>query len=171
MKRLILMRHAKTEPWIDGIDDHGRALISRGHEAAKRIAEAIAEEGWQPDHAIVSTARRTRETWGHFSSVHSACHVSFDEGLYLAGERRILELVTDADNASTLLVIGHNPGMHDAALGLMRMAGSLDHQSALRLSTKMPTGAAALYEAEEDGVFNPAQFRLYRFIRPKDLIL
>ena len=60
MKRLILMRHAKTEPWDELIDDHGRALTDVGHQAADVICAALQTSGWAPDKAVVSSARRTR---------------------------------------------------------------------------------------------------------------
>lgn len=171
MKRLILMRHAKTEPWSEGIDDHGRALTCSGHKAAAAMAIALQGEGWEPDQALVSTARRTRETWKEMSSVFPACEAQFDEALYLAGERGIMDLISDLDTASTLLVIGHNPGLHDLSVRMLREAGSLDHQAALRLSSKLPTAAAAMFEADEAGDFVPVHFRLRNFIRPKDLDL
>ena len=59
MKRLILMRPAKTEPWSEGIADHARALTPVGHEAAAAMAAMLKSEGWSPQKAIVSTARRT----------------------------------------------------------------------------------------------------------------
>ena len=170
MKRLILMRHAKTEPWTEGIDDHGRALTPVGHEDAVRMAAALTAEGWVPDRALVSSARRTRETWSHLSPGLARCEVLVDEALYLAGERGIADFIAEADGASTLLIIGHNPGMHDLAVRLVREAGSSDHQAAMRIAAKFPTGAAALFEAEDDGAFVPATLRLQAFLRPKDLV-
>lgn len=170
MKRLILMRHAKTEPWSEGIDDHARALTPVGHEAAPAMARALKAEGWSPQRAIVSTARRTRETWTHLSNAFSACELSLEDDLYLAGERGIADLISEHDAVGTLIVIGHNPGLHDLALSILRAAGSLDHQAAIRIAAKLPTGAAVLFEAEEDGAFVPAHFRLRNFIKPKDLL-
>ena len=76
MQRLILMRHAKTEPWTEGIDDHARALTPVGHEAAAAMASALKAEGWVPEKAIISTARRTRETWVHLSDVFGTCDMT-----------------------------------------------------------------------------------------------
>lgn len=170
MKRLILMRHAKTEPWTEGVDDHARALTPSGHKAALHMALEIKEMGWAPDLALVSTARRTRETSSHIKSVIEACDLMFEEGLYLAGERGISDLISEHESAETLLIIGHNPGMHDLALSLMRASGSADHRAAIKLASKLPTGACALYEAEEDGTFLPVHFVLQAFLRPKDVL-
>ncbi|MHA7899499.1 MAG: SixA phosphatase family protein [Henriciella sp.] len=170
MQRLILMRHAKTEPWSEGIDDHGRALTPTGHEAAIAMAGALEGEGWAPDLAIVSTARRTRETWTHLKAVFTTAEMILEEDLYLAGERGIADIISDNDNARTLIIIGHNPGLHDLALNILRAAGSLDHQAAIRIAAKLPTGAAVLFEADENGPFKPEHFRLRNFIKPKDLM-
>lgn len=170
MQRLILMRHAKTEPWSEGIDDYARALTPLGHDAAKAMAFALKSEGWSPKKAIVSTARRTRETWAHLSAVFDDCDMTLEEDLYLAGERGVSEMIGDNDGASTLIIISHNPGLHDLALSILRAAGSHDHQAAIRIAAKLPTGAAVLFEAEKDGAFVPAHFRLRNFIKPKDIM-
>jgi phosphohistidine phosphatase len=170
MKRLILMRHAKTENWTEGVDDHARALTPSGHEAAAAMAVTLRTEGWTPERAVVSTARRTRETWKHLSSAFEGAEVKIEDELYLAGERGIMDFISDNDGAKTLMIVGHNPGLHDLAVRLVREAGSTDHQAAMRVAAKMPTGAAALFEAAEDGAFLPTQFRLQNFIRPKDVI-
>ncbi|MEL6825115.1 MAG: histidine phosphatase family protein [Pseudomonadota bacterium] len=170
MQRLILMRHAKTEPWTEGVDDHARALTPVGHEAAAAMAVALKTEGWAPERAVVSTARRTRETWVHLSAVFESCEMILEEDLYLAGERGVSDLIADHDGARTLIIISHNPGLHDLSLSILRAAGSRDHQAAIRIASKLPTGAAVLFEADEDGAFVPAHFRLRNFIKPKDVL-
>ena len=170
MKRLILMRHAKTEAWTEGVDDHSRALTPAGHLAAEAMAAALAQAEWLPQRAIISSARRTRETWGHLSELFEGCEAVFEEGLYLAGERGISDYIAEIDGTDTVLIVGHNPGMHDLAVRLVRNAGSADHQAAMRVSAKLPPGGAALFEADQNGAFVPIHFRLRRFIRPKDLV-
>lgn len=169
MKRLILMRHAKTEPWTEGIDDHGRALTPGGHEAATLIAIGLKERGWIPTRAIISSARRTRETWKHLSAVFDDCEMEVEDGLYLAGERGISEFISEADDTDTLLIVGHNPGMHDLSMRMVRKAGSANHRAAVRVASKFPTGSAAMFEADEDGKFVPVHFLLQKFLRPKDI--
>jgi len=169
MKRLILMRHAKTEAWNEGIDDHGRALTERGHQDADLMAEALVSRGWVPGLALVSTARRAKETWAHLTPAFEASEHRFMEDLYLSGMRGLLDTITQHDGVSTLMLVAHNPGMHDCAVEIMRQGGGRDHHAALTLSAKMPTGAAALFEAEEDAAFLSQNFRLVDFIKPKDL--
>lgn len=170
MQRLILMRHAKTEPWSEGIDDHARALTPVGHEAAIAMGKVLKAEGWTPEKAIVSTARRTRETWAHLSDIFGTTSIMLEEDLYLAGERGISDIIADQAGAKSLIIIGHNPGLHDLALSILREAGSRDHQAAIRIAAKLPTGAAVLFEADEDGAFVPARFQLQNFIKPKDVL-
>ena len=62
MLRLLLLRHAKSD-WPDGVDDHDRPLAERGRRAGPLMARYMTGEGLIPDLALISTARRTRETW------------------------------------------------------------------------------------------------------------
>ena len=169
MKRLILMRHAKTEPWGEGIDDHGRALTERGIVDAARMATELKAMGWSPDQILVSTARRARETCSEVAKVFEGERVRPMESLYLSGVRGLLDAVSENDGAETLMLIGHNPGLHDFALSLYRESGSLDHQASLRLVEKFPTSCVALFESDEDEPFLPVHFRLADVLRAKDL--
>tara|TARA_B100001540_G_scaffold301223_1_gene307449 strand:- start:45 stop:575 length:531 start_codon:yes stop_codon:yes gene_type:complete len=168
MKRLILMRHAKTEPWGEGIDDFARALTDRGKEDAKRMAEELVAMGWSPERILVSTARRARETCSEVAKVFEGEKVRPMESLYLSGVRGLSEAVSQNDGAGTLMVIGHNPGLHDFAIDILREGGSADHQESMRLVEKFPTSCCALFENEEDGAFVPVHFRLATILRAKD---
>jgi len=168
MKRLILMRHAKTEPYGEGIDDFGRALTEQGHSDARRIAEELVAMGWSAERILVSTARRARETCSEVARVFEGEKVRPMESLYLCGVRGLADAVKQNDGAGTLMVIGHNPGIHDFALDILRDGGSLDHYASLRLSEKFPTSCAALFEREEDGSFVPVLYRLAGVLRAKD---
>lgn len=168
MKRLILMRHAKTEPWAEGIDDFGRALTPQGHGDARRMAEELVSLGWSPERILVSSARRARETCSEVAAVMTGEKVRPMESLYLTGVRGLTEAVAQNDGAGTLMVIGHNPGLHDFALSILREGGAEDHQASLRLNEKFPTSCIALFETAEAGAFVPAQFRLVQVLRAKD---
>lgn len=168
MKRLVLMRHSKTEPWSEGIDDFSRALTQQGHADARRMAEEIVAMGWSPERILVSSARRARETCSEVAKVVTGEKVRPMESLYLTGLRGLSEAVAQNDKAQTLMLIGHNPGLHDFALSILREGGSLDHAAALRLHEKFPTSCAAMFEAEEDGPFAPVNLRLAHVLRAKD---
>ena len=169
MKRLILMRHAKTEPWSEGIDDFARALVDRGVDDAKNVAERLKSRGWSPNLILVSTARRARETCSEVAKVIDDERIRPMETLYLSGVRGLHEVVRAADKEETLMLIGHNPGIHDFACDIFGAAGTDNHPVALRLHEKFPTGCVALFEADEDGAFVAAQFKLVDVIRAKDL--
>ena len=170
MKRLILLRHAKTEPWNEGVNDRDRILTPRGHGDAEAMAVAMREEGWAPDLALISTARRTRETWQHLSLVFPQCRKILSDDLYLAGIPAIESLIAKhSADVSTLLVIGHNPGLHDLATLILRQAGSENHRASVRLAAKLPTCAAAFFEQEVDGPYVPVLMKLVDFIKPKNL--
>lgn len=63
MKRLILMRHAKSS-WADpGQPDHDRPLNDRGIDAAARVGKWLRARGYRPDQALVSTVARAQQTW------------------------------------------------------------------------------------------------------------
>lgn len=168
MKRLILMRHAKTEPWTEGIDDFGRALTPQGHEDARRMAEELVVLGWSPELILVSSARRARETCAEVAAVVTGEKVRPMESLYLTGVRGLAEAVRQNDGPETLMVIGHNPGLHDFALTLLKEAGAADADAAGRLHEKFPTSCAALFEAASAGPFVPAQMKLVSVLRAKD---
>lgn len=169
MKRLILMRHAKTESWADGIDDHGRALTARGHEDARRLARHLKAENWSPDRILVSTARRARETCAEIADIFEGERVRPMESLYLTNVRGLTEIVRANDDVQTLMLIGHNPGMHEFALSILREAGSAEHHSSRRLYEKFPTACTALFEADEDSRFLPVFFPLIELVRAKDI--
>lgn len=168
MKRLILMRHAKTEPWLEGIDDFGRALTPQGRSDARRMAEELVALGWAPEQILVSSARRARETCAEVASVITGEKVRPMESLYLTGVRGLNEAVAQNDQVGALMVIGHNPGLHDFALGVLREGGAAQQEASQRLNEKFPTSCAALFEAERDGPFVPARFRLVHILRARD---
>ncbi len=170
MQRLILLRHAKTEAWYEGVDDHGRALTAQGHDDCDNLAAALETAGWAPDLALVSTARRTRETWAHLAHRFMQTVTIPVDDLYLASAETLGEvLATHQDRSGTILMLGHNPGLHDFACDLLRQAGSHDDHAARHLRNEMPTGCAALFDAGEETGFVAAHFRLFDVIRVRDL--
>ncbi|MEL7128247.1 MAG: histidine phosphatase family protein [Pseudomonadota bacterium] len=169
MKRLMLMRHAKTEPWFQGTDDISRALLPRGYTDTSLIGKYLVASKWRPDRVLVSTARRTRETWGGLAPLFPGAEAHLLDDLYLTGTRGIDGLVRAHEDVKTLMIIGHNPGIHDFACQILREAGTQDQPSAQMLFMKMPTGATALFEAGNDRSFDPVDFPLAQFVRPKAL--
>jgi len=168
--RLILLRHAKSEKPEPGMRDHERTLNSRGRTETPRIGAYMARHALIPDRVLVSTARRTRETWERLAPAFAlAPTVIFDDGLYDAPPERILAIVKETERrVRTLLVIGHNPGLHDAARLLI---ASGDVEARERLNEGMPTAAFAVidFAGKDWDKLHPRGGRLERFVSPRSL--
>lgn len=168
MRRLILLRHAKSDR-PPGVADLDRPLNPRGRQAAPRMGAYIAEAGLRPDHVLLSPSRRTLETWDAVRGPLDGNPGETVPALYEAGAAQILEVVRGApDNAGTLLVVGHNPGLQDFATEAVGSGSKADRR---RLATQFPTAALAVIDFEVGGWNEVASGtgRLERFVKPKDL--
>src|SRR5438105_2422284 len=115
MRRLMLLRHAKSD-WPKGASDHDRPLGPRGRHDAPHMGEEMGLRGLRPDLAVISTARRARETWDLVAPHLGAVAQRFEDGIYEAEPKAILALIRSIDDAvGTLLVVGHNPGLEMTA--------------------------------------------------------
>lgn len=114
-RRIVLLRHAKAE-WSQE-SDHERPLADRGRKDAPVAGRRLADSGTDIDLALCSTAVRTRETWK--LAVHEfprRPRTVYEERLYEASVGELIALFNEvSDDVRTLLVIGHNPGMHGVA--------------------------------------------------------
>ncbi len=113
---LILLRHAKSD-WSGSAPDIDRPLAARGRAEAPLAGRWLANHADRIDLAIVSPAKRARETWelvsAQLAPVPSA---QFDDRVYAASADRLLDVVRDVpDNVRTVLLVGHNPGMEQLA--------------------------------------------------------
>ena len=119
MHRLHLLRHAKSSR-DEGIEDEERPLSRRGRDASRRIGEILPAGTGKVDLVLCSNALRTRETLDHLIRAYGRTPaVSIEDGLYLATVRGLLERIEAVeDEIATLLVIGHNPGLHELAIAL-----------------------------------------------------
>ncbi|MER5760533.1 histidine phosphatase family protein [Streptomyces sp. NPDC002082] len=149
--RLVLLRHAKSA-WPD-VADHERPLGPRGLRDAPAAGRWLREAGCLPALVICSTARRTRETWALAAAELGAeVPVRFDERVYAAEPEELLAVVSEVpDEVGTLLLVGHNPGLEELALGLARDAGgaaeagdAAEAGAIARLAEKFPTSAIAV---------------------------
>jgi phosphohistidine phosphatase len=167
MKRLFLLRHAKSS-WDDpGLADHDRPLAPRGKRAAKVIAEHLREERIAPDLVLCSPSQRTRETLERIApALGGDVAVEIERELYAASADRLLERLRAVDDeVESVMLIGHNPGIEQLALSL---AG--DGEKLAEVRRKYPT--AALATLEFDGRWSelePGTARLTDFVKPKQL--
>ncbi len=151
MRRLILFRHAKAEPRGPGEDDFDRPLAERGREDAALIGRALAKQNLIPDYALISPARRTAETWTCCRDSFPRLRAELNRELYNAAPEDIREAIDAvADRCDTLIVIGHNPGLHELAVDLLAEA-SAPHADIERVAARFPTATAAVYEIDPLG--------------------
>jgi phosphohistidine phosphatase len=167
MRRLLLLRHAKTERAESGGRDRDRELAPRGHAEAPKIGAYMARHGYIPDVVLVSAAKRTLQTWELIEPVLSAKpRVVVEERLYEAGPEKILDVIRKTRDARSLLVVGHNPGLHQLALQLI---ASGDVEARQRLSESLPTSGLVVIDIPFDdwSRLHPHAGRLERFVSPR----
>ena len=116
VKRVWVLRHAKSS-WDDpGLVDHDRPLAPRGRRAAKSVARWVADNGVRPGLVLCSTALRAQSTLDLVVDALGAPEVEIEDGLYHTSATDLLErlraLPTDI---ADVLVIGHNPALHELA--------------------------------------------------------
>jgi len=173
MKRLFLLRHAKTVQ-ESGEGDHARVLTVRGRGDAGLIGRYIDTHGYLPDAVLCSTSARTRETCDILSGeLARAPATDFTRGLYLASAKKMLSLIQDAPAAAnSLLVIAHNPGTEELAANLARKPKSdAEMEKSEQLKNKYSTGALAVFDFDRKSWKNVGlgEGILLEFVRPKDL--
>lgn len=168
MPRLMLLRHAKAERPA-GVADFDRPLAERGRHDSLAVGRHMAELGWLPEAALCSPARRTRETLAALlPALPAAVDATWPPDLYAADGDDILALLRAAGGGPrSLLVVGHNPAMHDAALSLL---GGTSGEAAAELHRKFPTAALAVFDCAGEWADLAAGRAVLRgFVRPRDL--
>jgi phosphohistidine phosphatase len=170
MRRLMLLRHAKSDWTRPGARDHERTLAARGREAAPRIGAYMVHHGLLPDLVVCSTAVRARETWDLVAKAFAAKPpVDYEDRIYEAGPNALLDVVKETKSSvHALLLTGHNPGMHEFA---QRLIASGDTDARARLTEKFPTGALAVIDFAVDDwrKLHPRSGRLDRLVVPRTL--
>jgi phosphohistidine phosphatase len=151
MRRLILFRHAKAEPRAAGMEDFDRPLSERGRQDAALMGRVLAGAGLVPDVALVSPARRTSETWVFARDAFPPIRAQLNRALYDASPATIrAEVEAVADRADTLVVVGHNPGLHQTAVDLLADGGAAATELR-RVGARFPTATAAVLAFDEVG--------------------
>ena len=167
MRRLLLLRHAKTERPEPGERDRNRKLTKRGREDAPLIGAYMARHGLVPDLALVSPATRAEETWALVAkALPTAPKVMEEEGIYNAGRDKLIGIIRKARDAHVLLVVGHNPGLHDLAVSLI---ASGDVEARERVNEKLPTSGLVVIDLAFDdwSRMHPNAGRIERFVSPR----
>jgi phosphohistidine phosphatase len=171
MRQLLLLRHAKSA-WDDPkLADHARPLNPRGRKAAAAMGRAMRDLGLAaPDVVLVSSARRSLQTLEALEPWDETPLIEPMDALYLASGLQILKVIHGvAETARSVLVIGHNPGLHEFAQ-LIAGPRAKEDRAARRLAEGYPTAALAEFaiagpwwQLEQGGA------ALTRFLVPRDL--
>jgi phosphohistidine phosphatase len=165
MRQLILMRHAKSSWSEPDQRDLDRPLNKRGRRSAALIAAWLKSNRYRPDHALVSNARRTQETWSRIVEKIGGTATTHVPELYQADPAAILTAVQHAPDVERLLVLGHQPGIGGFARLVLETAPD-DAAFA-----KFPTGATAVidFDATDLRDITLGSGRLRDFVVPRTL--
>jgi phosphohistidine phosphatase len=172
MRRLMLLRHAKTEHDAPSGRDRDRRLDNRGRNDAEEIGGWIGRHPPFPDSVLVSHAVRAHQTWEiaweAMKDLVPEPRVEVLPELYGANPSQFLQTIRDASAADPrrLMLVGHNPGMHELALAL---AGSGDAAGRKALGDNLPTSGLAVFDFAVDDWADVAfrRGRLVLFVTPK----
>ncbi|HUK95667.1 MAG TPA: histidine phosphatase family protein [Gaiellaceae bacterium] len=164
---LYLLRHAKSS-WEDpSLPDRERPLAPRGRRDSQRIAKHLARLEIDPELVLCSDAVRTRETLELIRPALGAAEVRLEEGLYAASSDELLERIRLVpETVTSVMLIGHNPGMQALALLLVSRGAELE-----RLEAKFPTAALAtlVFPKTTWNDIAPADATLAGYVVPKQL--
>lgn len=113
MKKVILMRHAKSSWKKRGLSDHSRPLNKRGNKAALLMGEFINSINLIPDLVVCSTAMRTKKTIQLIDSkINKNIKIVYDERIYYTDEEGVLDIIKkQEDDITSIMIVGHNPTM------------------------------------------------------------
>jgi phosphohistidine phosphatase len=172
MRRLMLLRHAKTEHDAPSGRDQDRRLDPRGRRDAAEIGGWIGRHPPFPDLVLVSHAVRALQTWEiaweAMKELAREPEVELMPELYGADLMHLLQTIRDASSADPkrLMLVGHNPGMHELALAL---AGSGEAAARKALVDNLPTAGLAVFDFAVDDWTDVALRRgkLVLFVTPK----
>jgi len=167
MRRLMLLRHAKTERAEPGERDRDRKLTRRGRADAPVLGTYMAHHDLIPDLALVSPAVRTQETWKLLAAAFAKPpKAATDERIYNASADRLMTVLSEPRKARVLLLVGHNPGIQDLAVELIAAGDAAMRE---RVTEKLPTSGLVVIDLAFDdwALLHPHAGRLERFVSPR----
>jgi len=170
-KKLLILRHAKSNWDENDVNDHKRGLNQRGFENSKKIAEFLEKNKFIPDHILCSSAKRALLTLDPIIKIWNEIPRNISDEMYLASPEIIISIIKKQKKYSQILLIGHNPGL--AGLVLKLIGNNIEKLNEdLKYSiSKFPTCSLAKISLN---IKNWSELRfgvgnLEEFIRPKDI--
>ena len=171
MKKLYLLRHAKSSWEAADLADHDRPLGPRGERASLVVGRYILQRGLIPDLIICSTARRSRETRDLAAGQWPAQPpTQYDQEIYLNGRRAILKRLSRVNtDIGSVLVVGHSPDLQDLTLAL---AAGGDVPLRRKAREYFPTGTLAVFHLPIETWSNilRSEGTLVELVTPKSLV-
>jgi phosphohistidine phosphatase len=164
MTTLILMRHSKAVREHEAPTDKERGLTERGKRDALAAGDALRANVSAIDIALVSTAARTQQTLQLLQERVRVVESVFLDALYLASESTIAQIAFEAGK-ETILIVGHNPGLHTLAAELTRRTGDTS-RIAREIEDHLPTSSFVVFGIEGQ-TLQSAQARLHAAWRPE----
>jgi phosphohistidine phosphatase len=169
MRRLILLRHAKSD-WSTGLRDQDRPLSARGRDAAPRMGAYMARHELVPNLILASKAMRVRETVELLIPAFAqAPKIVYDERIYGSEAPELLDIIKKTPTVvHALMLVGHNPALAEFA-GLLVASGDIAARQ--RLAEKFPTAGLAVIDFAFDDwrKIHQKSGRLDRFVAPRTL--
>jgi phosphohistidine phosphatase len=168
VRTVILLRHGKSS-WSDStLADIDRPLAPRGERASRRIAKYMRRKKIRPEIVLCSPSLRTRQTLDAIKpSLGKRCPVEVVPQLYAASEQELLErLQALPESVSSVMLIGHNPGLQNLALVLASRGADLP-----QLEQKFPTGVLATLAVHSQSwaALRPGDAELVDYVLPRQL--
>ncbi len=168
VRTVTLLRHGKSSRSDPTLADLDRPLAPRGERASRRIAKYIRRKKIRPALVLCSPSLRTRQTLEAIApSLGKGCSAELVPQLYAASERELLErLQALPESVDSVMLIGHNPGLHELARLLASRGAELP-----RLEEQFPTGALArlVVDSENWAALGPGDAELVDYVVPKQL--
>ena len=141
MKRLLVLRHGTAEDDSASGKDFDRPLAERGRQDAAEVGRAMRERGLHPDAIIASPAQRVVETLAALAEGYGPLEPVYDRRIYNALPGALLDVIRQTDDgAQTLLLVGHNPGLHLLVVGLTHDSEGGPHA---QIEASFPTATLA----------------------------
>lgn len=162
-KRLLVLRHAKSDRGDKATHDHDRPLAPRGAADAPRMGIALAALDAIPDCILTSTAVRAHETTRLVAAAMGYGGEIVEEAdIYAASVDTLLDLLRDCDEEATVLLVGHNPGLEEL---ICLLTGGMGAEPMVRLPT---AGLACVaLDIEEWSQLLPESGLLQWFLTPR----